>query len=61
MNKALGFILSAVMLTGVALAGATDDKEALAIDAGQQWLSLCDQADYTGSWDAPPQPTSKTP
>ena len=52
MNKMIGLILSAVMLTSVALAGATDDKETLAINAGQQWLSLCDQAKYGESWDA---------
>ncbi|MEI7851147.1 MAG: DUF4019 domain-containing protein [Kiritimatiellales bacterium] len=52
MNKALGLMLSVLMMAGAILAGATDDKEILAINAGQQWLSLCDQANYAGSWDA---------
>jgi hypothetical protein len=52
MTRALGFILSAVMMTSIALAGTTDDKEALAVNAGRQWLSLCDQADYAGSWES---------
>ena len=51
MSKALGLILSAMMMTGVVLAGATDEKEAKAIAAGQQWISLCDQAKYAESWD----------
>lgn len=51
MSKALGLILSAMMMASIALAGATDDKEARAIDAGRQWLSLCDQAKYGESWE----------
>ena len=52
MNKVIKLILSAVVLAGVTLAGTIDDKEALAINAGQKWLSLCDQADYAGSWES---------
>jgi hypothetical protein len=51
MSKALGLILSAMMVASVVLAAATDDKEAKAIDAGRQWLSLCDQAKYGESWE----------
>ena len=51
MSKALGLMLSVLMMAGGVLAGATDDKEALAIDAGKQWLSLCDQAKYGESWE----------
>ena len=51
MSKVLGLILSAMMVASVVLAAATDDKEAEAIDAGRQWLSLCDQAKYGESWE----------
>lgn len=51
MSKALGLMLSVLMMAGVVLAGATDNKEANAIDAGKQWLSLCDQAKYGESWE----------
>ena len=51
MKKIIRLILSMVMMTSVVLAGATEDKEAKAIDAGRQWLSLCDQAKYGESWE----------
>ena len=52
MNKLLGMILSVVMITGVVMAAATDDKVAEAIEAGRQWLSLCDQEKYADSWES---------
>lgn len=51
MTKILGLLLSAMLMAGGVLAGATDDKEALAINAGKQWLSLCDQTKYGESWE----------
>jgi hypothetical protein len=51
MKAALRLIVPMVLVAGVVLAGETADKEAQAIDAGQQWLSLCDQAKYGESWE----------
>ena len=51
MKMALRLILPLVMMASVVLAGETTDKEAQAIDAGRQWLSLCDQAKYGESWE----------
>jgi len=51
MKKLIGFILSTLIVANIALAGATDEKEAKAIESGQQWLTLCDQANYSESWE----------
>lgn len=51
MKTIMGLILSTMMVVNIALAGANDDKEAEAIDAGRKWLAQCDQAKYAESWD----------
>ena len=52
MKKLIGFIISTLIVANLALAGAADEKEAKALESGQQWLALCDQANYSESWEA---------
>jgi hypothetical protein len=44
-------IVAMVMMTSVVFAEGTADKEAQAIASGKQWLSLCDEAQYSDSWE----------
>ena len=51
MQKTTQLILSLAMMTSVVLADAVSDKEAKAIEAAREWLSLYDQAKYDDSWE----------
>ncbi len=51
MKQIVGMILSTILVVTMARAGATDDKEAKAIESGRQWLAQCDLGNYGESWE----------
>ena len=51
MDRLTRGIMAAVMAAGIVFAGGVEVKEAQAVASGEQWLALCDQAEYGESWE----------